>query len=245
MCARACGTSAARVLPDRRVRAVGPRNDTASRPLQKIDIAFSEKRAPQAYSLKKDADASATHAPRRGRPRRRAFGTERPCPMSSKRTKASDVALAEQLIAGTNKHLSTTTQVLVAGKTFTPVQITAQLEALVSLRRDVDASKAITKAKLAAEKTDMPALRTFQRAFVTFVKAAYGTTPDALADFGLQPPKPPTPPTVLAKAAAAAKRKATRAARHTMGIVQRLPLRRGTRGIPLKPSRRAASAASL
>ncbi|MDP9035002.1 MAG: hypothetical protein M3O50_09350 [Myxococcota bacterium] len=165
--------------------------------------------------------------------------------MSSKRAKGSAAAIAEQLIAGANKHLSSTTQLLLAGGMFTPDQVTAQLRAIVNLRRDVEAAKAVIKAKLAAEKTDMPALRTFQRAFVTFVKAAYGTTPDALADFGLQPPKPPTPPTVLAKAAAAAKRKATRAARHTMGIVQRLPLRRGTRGIPLKPSRRAASAASL
>ncbi|MDP9036752.1 MAG: hypothetical protein M3O50_18290 [Myxococcota bacterium] len=155
--------------------------------------------------------------------------------MSSKRTKASDVALAEQLIAGTNKHLSTTTQVLVAGKTFTPVQITAQLEALVSLRRDVDASKAITKAKLAAEKTDMPALRTFLRAFVTFVKAAYGSTPDALADFGLHAPKPRTPPTVQARASAAAKSKATRAARHTMGTVQKRAVKGAVTGIVLTP----------
>ncbi|MDP9152247.1 MAG: hypothetical protein M3O36_20170, partial [Myxococcota bacterium] len=150
-------------------------------------------------------------------------------------TKSTAAALAEQLIAGTNKHLSNTTQLLLIGGSFTPAQVTAQLQALVNLRRDVDASKASTKAKLAAEKTDMPALRTFLRAFVTFVKAAYGTRPDALADFGLHAPKPRTPPTVQARAAADAKRKATRAARHTMGTVQKKSVKGAVTGVVLTP----------
>ncbi len=154
--------------------------------------------------------------------------------MSSQRTKGSTVAIAEQLIAGANKHLPNATQVLLAGGTFTPAQITARLQAIVNLRREVDAAKAVTKAKLAVEKTDMPALRTFFRAFVTFVKVAYGTA-DTLADFGLHPPKPRTPPTVLAKAAAAAKRKATRAARHTMGIVQKKTVKGDVTGVVMVP----------
>jgi hypothetical protein len=44
----------------------------------------------------------------------------------------------------------------------------------------------------------------------------------SLADFGLNPKKARTPLTIEEKAAAAAKRKATRAARHTMGSKQKV-----------------------
>jgi len=150
-------------------------------------------------------------------------------------TKSTDVALAEQLIAGMNKHLASTTQVLLDGGSLTPAQITAQLQEFVSLRRDVESAKALTKAKLAKEKTDKPALRSFIRAFVTFVKAAYGSRPDVLADFGMHPPKPRTPPTVEAKAAASAKRKATRAARHTMGTKQKKVVKGAVTGVIVTP----------
>ena len=43
-------------------------------------------------------------------------------------------------------------------------------------------------------------------AFVAFVKATFGNSPDVLADFGLKPKKATTPLTVEQKAAAAAKR---------------------------------------
>jgi hypothetical protein len=148
--------------------------------------------------------------------------------------KGTAVALAEQLVAGTNKHFANLTHVAFAGGSFTPTQITEKLQALVKLRNDVDAAKALTKAKLAAEKTDMTSLRIFMDAFVTFVKAAYGTSPDVLADFGLHP-KARTPLTVEAKAAAAAKRKATRAARHTMGAIQKKSVKGAVIGITVTP----------
>lgn len=155
--------------------------------------------------------------------------------------KASVSTLAQQLIAGTNKHLANTAQLLIAGGSFTPAQVTTKLQAIVNLRSDVNAARATTKAKVAAEATDMAPLRTFMDAFVTFVKAAFGSAPDVLADFGIQP-KSRTPLTVEAKAAAAAKRAATRVARNTMGPKQRLPLRRGTSGIRPRFALRAASA---
>ena len=148
--------------------------------------------------------------------------------------KGTAVDLAKQLIAGTNKHLANATQVMLVGGSFTPAQITAQLQALVNLRSDVDAAKASTNAKLAAEKTDMPALRVFQDAFVAFVKAAFGNQPDVLADFGLHP-KARTQLTVEAKTAAAAKRKATRAARHTVGSKQKKSIKGAVTGILVTP----------
>jgi hypothetical protein len=153
---------------------------------------------------------------------------------TKKQGKGTVVDLAKQLIAGSNKHLASTTQIMLAGGSYTPAQITAQLQALVNLRTDVDAAKALTQAKLAVEKTDMPALRIFMDATVTFVKAAFGNAPDVLADFGLHP-KARTPLTVEAKAAAAAKRKATRAARHTMGAVQKKSVKGAVTGIVVTP----------
>jgi hypothetical protein len=154
--------------------------------------------------------------------------------MGTNQAKSSIAALAGQLIAGTNKHLANTTQVMVAGSSFTPAQVTAKLQSLVTLRSDVDASRASTKARIAAEKTDMPALRTFMDAFVTFVKAAFGSQPDVLADFGLHP-KARAQLTVEQKTAAAEKRKATRAARHTMGSKQRKTVKGDVTGIVVTP----------
>jgi len=148
--------------------------------------------------------------------------------------KAADVALAQQLIAGTAKHFANTPQVVFASGSFTPAQITAKLQSLVTLRADVNAAKAATKAKVAAETADMPALHAFLNAFVSFVKATYGSAPDVLADFGIHP-KTRAPLTVEAKAAAAAKRKATREARKTMGSKQKKDIKGTVIGVTVTP----------
>jgi hypothetical protein len=64
---------------------------------------------------------------------------------------------------------------------------------------------------------------------------AFGNQPDVLADFGLVPRKAPTPLTVEQKAAAAAKRKATRAARNTMGAVQKKKVVGTVTGVTITP----------
>jgi hypothetical protein len=148
--------------------------------------------------------------------------------------KSTVAALAQQLIAGTDKHLGGVTQVQLASSSFTPAQIKAQLQRVATLRSDVDAARATIKAKLAVEATDMPALRTFMDAFVTYVKAAFAGAPDVLADFGLHPRARATL-TVGAKAAAAAKRAATRAARNTMGSKQKLSVKGDVVGITVTP----------
>jgi hypothetical protein len=148
--------------------------------------------------------------------------------------KGTVVALAEKLIAGTSKHLANMPQIMFAGSSFTPSQITARLQELVNLRSDVDAAKASTQAKLAVERANMPALRIFMDAFVAFVKAVHGTEPDVLADFGLHP-KARTPLTVEAKTAAVAKRNATRAARHTTGPKQKKSVKGAVTGIVVTP----------
>ena len=141
--------------------------------------------------------------------------------MTTKQVGKSVVAaLAGKLIVGTGKHLAGVTQVLLVGGSYTPAEVTSKLQQIVTLRAGVDAAKAAAKTKLTAEEADMPALRIFMDAYVTYVKAAFGNVPDALADFGLAQKKAHAPLTIEQKAAAAAKRKATRAARGTMGPKQ-------------------------
>jgi hypothetical protein len=130
------------------------------------------------------------------------------------------VATAKQFVAGTAKHLGSMAQVTLLGSSFTPAQLESKLQALVDLRSDVDAARAAATAKLANEAAQTPALLALMGALESFVKATFGASPDVLADFGLAP-KARAQVTVETKAVANAKRKATRAARHTMGPKQK------------------------
>jgi hypothetical protein len=166
--------------------------------------------------------------------------------VSKAKSKADKASLVTNLITGTNKHYPTGSQVLsFGGATHTVTALTQLFQSFVDLRNAVIASQAATKAKVATERAQAPSLLVVIDEFVAFVKVTFGNQPDVLADFGLAPPKARAPQTAEQKAVAAAKRVATREARHTMGSNQRLPLRRGTRGILLKFARRAASAGSL
>jgi hypothetical protein len=136
------------------------------------------------------------------------------------KTKGQVVAAARQFIAGTSKHLGSVAQVTLLGGSLTPGQIESKLQALIDLRSDVDAAKATATAKIANEAAQTPALLALMGALGSYVKATFGSSPDVLADFGLAP-KARAQVTVEAKAVAAAKRKATRAARHTMGPKQK------------------------
>jgi hypothetical protein len=149
--------------------------------------------------------------------------------------KNTDAALAEQLIAGTNKHLANLGQLLLASGTFTPAQVMAQLQALVTLRTNANDAKAAAKAKLATEEAQVPPLRSFMATYVAFLKAAFGNSPDVLADFGLQPKKAATPPTAEQKAAATVKRAATREARGTKGPKAKKSVKGAVTGIVVTP----------
>jgi hypothetical protein len=137
------------------------------------------------------------------------------------RGKNTDVALAKQLVAGTKQHFSTVGSLTFGNGTFTPAQVEASLQTLIDLRTAVDDARSVTRAKIAAEAAQAPSLRSQMAAFVAFVKATFGNSPDALADFGLTPKKTRAPLTIGQRATAAARRAATRAARHTMGPKQK------------------------
>ena len=155
--------------------------------------------------------------------------------MSTKaESKGQLVVVAQQLIAGTAKHLTTATPVAFMGGSFTPAQITTELDQVVTLRSAVNTAKAAVTAKVATEKTDLPSLRTFIAAYNAYLKVTFGSSPDVLADFGMVP-KARSTPTTATKAAAVVKRTATRAARHTMGTVQKKAVKGDVTGVTMTP----------
>jgi hypothetical protein len=155
--------------------------------------------------------------------------------MATRKTgKGQDVVVAKQLIAGTAQHLSNTAPAAFLGGSFTADQIASKLQTLVDLRAGVDAARAAAKAKIAAEATQRPPLRAFMSALTAYVKVTFGTAPDVLADFGINP-KARVPLTVEEKAAAVAKRAATRAALHTMGSQQKKGIKGTVTGVLVTP----------
>jgi hypothetical protein len=134
---------------------------------------------------------------------------------TQKLTKASEVARATQLVAGIVKHLANVPSITLASAAYTPAQITAALQLLVTLLGDVATAKSVVTAKLAAEKAQAPTVRSLMSAFVSYVKVSFSKSPDVLADFGLTPKKAATPQTAEQKVVAVAKRASTRKARGT------------------------------
>jgi hypothetical protein len=150
-------------------------------------------------------------------------------------SKQNEAALAEKLAAGAQKHLSGMPQLILESGTLTPAQVQTQLQGFANLRSRVTGAQAAVQAALADEKSKAPAMRAFFNAFIGFVRAAFGNSPDVLADFGLAPKKARKTPTAEQKAAAVAKRKSTREARGTKGKKQKLAIKGDVTGVVVTP----------
>ena len=156
--------------------------------------------------------------------------------------KNDTAAQVKQFIAGANKHFPNgSEQLQVGGATFTVTGLTALMQSFVDNRQAAEAARTALKAKVETERTRSPSQLAVVRAFETLVRGTFGSA-EALADFGLAPPKARAPQTAEQKAVAAAKRAATRTARGTLGKNQRPPLRRETSGVLPRFALRAASA---
>ena len=158
--------------------------------------------------------------------------------------KNTDAVRATKLIAGTKLHFATAVVLAFASGQFTPAQIEASLQQLVSLRNDVENARQALAAKLAAEEDQIAALRGFMLAFVQFVRATFSKSPDILADFGI-PKKVKAPLTTEQQAAAIAKRNATRAARGTKGSKQKAAIKGAVTGVTITPVGSAQPAAPV
>lgn len=144
---------------------------------------------------------------------------------SGKSTKKSRTARAALLIAGAQKHFGNEEVLRYASGQRTPAEVTASMQALIELRREVEAAKAVLATKLLAEAEQAPALCREMDDFEAFVRVVFGQSPEVLADFGLEPRKKPAPLTADQQLVAAAKRQATREARGTRGKRARLRIK--------------------
>jgi hypothetical protein len=155
--------------------------------------------------------------------------------MGKKHTRTADAALAGKLVTGIGKRFANVGQLTLAGRTFTPAQVTDKLERLVTLRANVNAAKAALRVAVAAEAAEAPSLRDFMVLFVALVMATFAGLADVLLDFGLAPKKVAAPRTAEQTAAANAKREATRAARKVMGSRQRKAVKGDVTGVIITP----------
>jgi hypothetical protein len=151
------------------------------------------------------------------------------------RNKASVVTRATQLVAGIQKHLAGVPSITFASTAYTPAQITAAFQLLVTLLAEVETAKSVVKAKLAAERAQAPTVRSLMSAFVSFVKVTFSESPDVLADFGLTPKKVATPQTAEEKVVAVAKRASTRKARGTTSKKAKLAVKGNVVSVVLTP----------
>lgn len=151
----------------------------------------------------------------------------------SKQSQNTTVGLLQKAIAGVQK-LFPNQQFMLGGKAFTTVQLVALFQSLI----DAIAAAVAAKAARAKAAANVKSLRTtvipVHRDLIAFVKATLGRDPTVLADFGEELSTPKTP-TAQEKAAAVQKRNSTRAARHTMGSVQKKAVK-GTETPPEQPS---------
>jgi hypothetical protein len=142
--------------------------------------------------------------------------------MSNIKAKGQLAGLAKTFVVGTRKHFPNGSQTLQVGNvTYTVDGLAAAMQSIVDIHDAVEASKAATKSKLQAEDAKTPSNLALVHGFEMMVRGMFGNSADALADFGLSPPKVRAPMTAEQKAVASAKRTATRKARHTMGTNQK------------------------
>ncbi len=151
----------------------------------------------------------------------------------SKQNQNTTIGLLQKAIDGIEKRFPNQ-QFMLGGKAFT----TAQLAGLFLSLIDAVAAAVAAKAARAKAVANVRSLKTtvlpVHRDLIAFVEATLGRDPTVLADFGEELSARKTP-SAEEKAAAVQKRKSTRAARHTMGFVQKKAVT-GTETPPAQPS---------
>ena len=122
--------------------------------------------------------------------------------------------------AGIDKHVSS--PILLGGVPYTPPELKNIFAAQTAALAAADALHTQWIDQVQAERAASKKANTVYRLLRTFLIAQHGPGANAmLNDFGMTAPKIRGAATVKVKADAVVKRKATRAARHTMGTVQR------------------------
>jgi cob(I)alamin adenosyltransferase len=124
----------------------------------------------------------------------------------------------QQMLAGAQKDIPATSMVAVDGEELKQSDLVAKLQGWIQLYGQLDAAKAA--AGTAAQALKAAGITQFRVSLGQALRQVFGKSSPLLADFGLDVPQRKVPTTetrILAKAKSAA----TRAARKTMGSVQK------------------------
>jgi len=133
----------------------------------------------------------------------------------------TDQMLADQrLIDGFTRHAATVTSVVIDGVVMSSTDIIAMLQARIAASQTATTARATWQAAVIDDEAEHARTRTATSGLRQAMMVAFGKQLDTLADFGLAPRKVRVQ-TPDQKMAATAKAKATRAARHTLGKVQK------------------------
>jgi hypothetical protein len=109
--------------------------------------------------------------------------------------------------------------------------ITGVMTALTALNDAQAKAKDAKLAFTASDTTAAPIIRDLRR----FLRATFGNATEALADFGMEPPKAPAPKTTEQRVVATAKLRATRKARGTTSQKQKLEVTGNVVGVDVTP----------
>jgi hypothetical protein len=121
------------------------------------------------------------------------------------------------------------------GAPYTSAALVTTLQSLANALSAVLTAHAGVKAALTALANVEASVKPVEQAYRRVVVAAYASSPQELADFGVPAPKARTPRTSAQNAAAAAKARATRAARGTTSKKQKLAVKGDVSGVTITP----------
>lgn len=138
--------------------------------------------------------------------------------------RATQMASDQALIDGLTKHEAAIGTIVVGTKPYTVAQAIAILQTCLTASKQVVINHSTLEASLVAEDNARTQNKPFVDGLTQTLQVMFAGQVDQLADFSLKGKKAPvvTPAT---RVAAAQKAKATRAARHTMGKVQKAQIK--------------------
>jgi len=137
-----------------------------------------------------------------------------------KKNRTDETAADQKLIDGLTKHAATITSLVIGGVTMATKDIISTLQARITASQNAESTRATWQAAVVTDHAERTKTKTFVSGLRQGLIVAFTGQVDVLADFGLTTRKVVvlTPAEKLARNA---KAKATRAARHTMGSVQK------------------------
>ena len=154
--------------------------------------------------------------------------------------KLSQTSADSLLLAGTQKHFSTSASLQFGGGAQTPADIEAALQRRIAAAGATSTARTAFHSTVVAERQTRAETSKLVKQYRAFVLATFGEDLNTLADFGLTPHKTPAKSPAV-KVAAAQKARSTRQARGTKGKKEK----KGIKGAASAPATSAAGATTV